>query len=158
MIFNQIINELVHDRAFLATQREISLRLVPAEELPYALVDPNLLIQAVSNLLTNAVNYTPAGGNIIVRTDLEMENGRAWVKVEVIDDGVGIHPDEIKFIFERFYRGETSRKMGIEGTGLGLAISREIIIRMGGKISVKSTLGQGSTFTIWLRPAISVML
>jgi PAS domain S-box-containing protein len=155
---NQIIEDLVQDRAFLATQREIGLKLVPAEELLYALVDPNLLIQAVSNLLTNAVNYTPVGGNITVQTDLERENGRTWVKVDVIDNGVGIHPDEIKFIFERFYRGETSRKMGIEGTGLGLAISREIIIRMGGKISVKSALAKGSTFTIWLRPAISVML
>ena len=155
---NHLIDELVQDRVFQATQREIELSLVSVENLPYALVDPNLLIQAVSNLLTNAINYTPSGGKIVVQTDLYRENGRTWVKIDVIDNGVGIRPDEIKFIFERFYRGEASQKMGIEGTGLGLAISREIIVRMGGKISVKSLPKQGSTFTIWLRPAISIML
>ena len=158
MDVNHLIDELVQDRVFQATQREIELSLVSVENLPYALVDPNLLIQAVSNLLTNAINYTPSGGKIVVQTDLYRENGRTWVKIDVIDNGVGIRPDEIKFIFERFYRGEASQKMGIEGTGLGLAISREIIVRMGGKISVKSLPKQGSTFTIWLRPAISIML
>jgi len=155
---NQVIEEIVEDRVFVATQREIKLEHSLLETLPFVLVDKNLLIQSVSNMLTNAINFTLAGGSIILQTNSQIENGRHWVTINVIDDGIGIQPNEIKFIFERFFRGEASRQMGVAGTGLGLAISREIIIRMGGKITVESTPEQGSTFTVWLRPAVSAML
>jgi signal transduction histidine kinase len=155
---NTVIEEIVQDREFVATQRELKLEHSLLETLPPALMDKNLLIQAVSNLLTNAINFTHPGGNIVLKTNSQIENKRNWVTIQVSDDGIGIQPDEIKFIFERFFRGQASRDLRIEGTGLGLSISREIVIRMGGKITVESTPDQGSTFTIWLRPAITAVL
>jgi signal transduction histidine kinase len=79
-----------------------------------------------------------------------LSDGKQWVTISVSDSGEGILPEELPHIFERFYRGSASRKTNAPGTGLGLAISQEILGRMGGKISVVSEPGQGSTFTIWM--------
>lgn len=122
------------------------------ENLPPALGDERLLNQAISNLLTNAINYTPPGGSIDLKTAFVRSSaGEAWVTVEVSDDGTGILPSEMEHIFERFYRGSASKKTKAPGTGLGLPISREIIERMGGKITVQTTPGKGSKFTVWLK-------
>jgi signal transduction histidine kinase len=144
---NQIVANLVSDRIFLAAQKEIELKFSPAQTLPLAAVDENMLTQAISNLLTNATNYTQAGGSIFVST---ARPSTGWLTIRVADTGVGIAPEESRRIFERFYRGNASQVTGAEGTGLGLAISQEIIQRMGGKITVNSVPGEGSTFTIWL--------
>jgi signal transduction histidine kinase len=153
MELNRLVDELTRDRVALAAQSEIALSCVLDSTLPKILIDPHLLTQALSNLLTNAVNYTPAGGSIIMETAEETIGGTRWVAIRVSDTGVGIPADELKHIFDRFYRGTASRQTGTAGTGLGLAISKEIIDRLGGRISVESAAGQGSTFTVWLRVA-----
>ena len=104
--------------------------------------------QAISNLLTNAINYTQQGGSIQAFT-AQPEPG--WVTIHIADTGVGIPPEELEHIFDRFYRGHASLQTGAEGTGLGLAISEEIIHRMDGKITLESIPDKGSTFTIWLK-------
>ncbi len=108
--------------------------------------DSNILEQAFSNLINNAIKYTPPGGTVTIMT--QKEDGS--IKVTVSDTGIGIPENEIPHIFDRFYRvdRERSRKMG--GTGLGLAITRWIISAHNGKIIVKSTVGSGSDFIVIL--------
>lgn len=151
---NRLLTDLVSDRQMLAQSRELTLRFEPSANLPMAMADPNLLNQAVSNLLTNAIHYTPSGGSITISTALEQDEQATWVTVRVADTGVGIPAEELPHVFERFYRGAASRQTGSPGTGLGLAIAREIITRLNGHISVESKPGVGSTFTLWLRAVL----
>jgi signal transduction histidine kinase/putative methionine-R-sulfoxide reductase with GAF domain len=149
---NKLVADFVIDRAMMADSRGLILRCETAENLPAALGDVHLLNQAISNLLTNAINYTPSGGSICLKTALvQSSKNEAWVTVEVSDDGYGISAEEMEHIFERFYRGSASKLTKAPGTGLGLPISKEIVTRMGGKITMVSALQKGSTFTVWLR-------
>jgi signal transduction histidine kinase len=107
----------------------------------------NQLIQVVTNLVANAVNYTPTG---MIRVSTRLGAGRERVCLEVQDTGMGIPEDELPHIFERFYRSDRVRESGIQGTGLGLAIVQEIVNLHGGEIEVESAVNQGSTFRIWL--------
>ncbi|MDA8432679.1 MAG: ATP-binding protein [Nitrospiraceae bacterium] len=104
--------------------------------------DVDLLEQAFSNIVDNAIKYTPSGGQVEVT--VKTDSGR--IMVDVTDSGVGIPEGEIPHIFERFYRvsKERSRKLG--GTGLGLSIAQWVVEAHGGKIEVKSTMGKGSEF------------
>jgi heavy metal sensor kinase len=108
--------------------------------------DSSILEQAFTNLINNAIKYTPRGGTVTIRTERE-ENS---AKVTISDSGIGIPEDEIPHIFERFYRvdKERSRKMG--GTGLGLAITQWIVNAHDGHILVKSKIGSGSDFIVIL--------
>lgn len=105
-----------------------------------------LMEQAVINLLDNAIEYSPKDGGILVRA-LEGERGAS---ISVIDQGCGIAPEHIGRIFERFYRVDRGRSRAAGGTGLGLAIVKHIAHAHGGEVSVESTPGKGSTFTIHL--------
>lgn len=148
---NQLVEELVCDRTILAAQKSIELDFTPADDLPLASADTNMLTQALSNLLTNATNYTQPGGNVHIYTAQPEPD---WIIIQISDTGVGIPSDEAEHIFDRFYRGSANQHTGAEGTGLGLSISKEIIQRLGGKITIKTSPGEGSTFTIWLKPAL----
>lgn len=145
-----LLKDLAEDRTPMALQRNLQLEFITPEKLPPALVDPRLLTQVLSNILTNALNYTQPNGLIKLIANAVQLDGKQWVTLAVSDTGEGILPEELPHIFERFYRGSASRKTNAPGTGLGLAISQEILDRMGGKISVVSEPGRGSTFTIWM--------
>ncbi len=151
---NELLEALVEDRRTLASQRGLDLRLDADEHLPAAPGDERLLIQVFTNLLTNAMNYTPNGGQITLRTYRTAERGQDWVAVEVEDTGLGISSDEQGMIFGRFFRGMASQETGAPGTGLGLAICKQITERHGGKLAVESELGRGSRFTVRL-PALN---
>lgn len=100
------------------------------------------------NLLSNAMKFTPAGQSITVA--LEMINNHCRLKV--CDTGIGIREDQLPYLFERFRQAEGSENRSFEGTGLGLALVKELVELHSGKIEVKSTYGQGTTFTIDLKP------
>jgi len=117
---------------------------------PVALVDPDRMIQVVSNLLGNAILYTPQGGKIVLSAGTEEVGGRVWATMRVTDTGMGIPADELPHIFERFFRGAKPRSMQISGTGLGLAIVKEIVELHGGWVTVESEVGVGAAFTVWL--------
>ncbi|ACL24091.1 sensor histidine kinase [Chloroflexus aggregans] len=109
--------------------------------------DPDRVAQILLNLLGNAVRYTPEGGCITVRSDLVNE----WVKVTVEDTGIGIAPEHLPYIFERFYRADPSRSRASGGSGIGLTIARHLAWAMGGDITAYSAgLGKGSRFTLTL--------
>jgi two-component system sensor histidine kinase BaeS len=150
---NYLTAELVQDRLLMATDRELLVDCQLATEPLLALIDPPRFTQVISNLMTNAVNYTPRGGLVTLGTTKKLRGDSVWVTVTVRDTGRGIPPHEMPHLFERFFRGTVSRQAGIPGTGLGLAICKEIVEQMGGCITVESQPGQGATFTVWLRPA-----
>jgi signal transduction histidine kinase len=108
--------------------------------------DTHRLGQVVDNLLANAIKFTPDGGRISVR--LTEAEGLAELIVE--DSGIGISPDDVGNLFERFFRARSATEQAIPGTGLGLAISKGIVEAHGGAIAVTSELGHGSTFTVLL--------
>jgi two-component system phosphate regulon sensor histidine kinase PhoR len=108
--------------------------------------DPILLERACANFLDNAVKYTPEGGRIEIRV---LPSGQGW-SLEVQDTGIGIPAEDLPRIFERFYRVDKSRSREMGGTGLGLAIVKHIAQIHGGRVGVNSTVGEGSTFSLWL--------
>ena len=128
--------------------RQVELSLLVSDNLPDVDVDRTRMSQALGNVLSNAVHYTEADGNIVVRA--ELETGGALV-IWVVDDGIGIDAPDLPHVFDRFYRADQSRSHGIGGTGLGLAITRAIVEAHGGTIIATSDgLGQGSAVTIRL--------
>ena len=109
------------------------------------------LRQVLTNLLGNAIKFTPAGGRVAVDAHLD----GAWVVIRVTDTGIGIDPDFLSQVFDRFSQADTTSRREFTGLGLGLAIARELIVRHGGRITARSDgRGQGSVFEIRL-PVVS---
>jgi len=127
---------------------------VPAG-LPPVLVDPDRVVQIITILLTNALRYTPAPGRIALAVRAE---GDA-VRFAVTDSGVGIAPEQLAHVFERFYRVDKSRSRALGGSGIGLTIARALVEAMGGRIRAESAgLGRGSTFVVTLPAARDAVL
>jgi len=141
-----LIQKMLAD--FRATAERAGLRLTAeiVGNLPPVSGDPQHLQRVMDNLLGNALKFTPAGGSISVR----LWRDGPQVVLEVADTGIGIPGDQWERVFDRFYQvnGSTTRRYG--GTGLGLALVKEIVEAHGGKVSVRSEVGQGSTFTVVL--------
>ena len=111
--------------------------------------DEDLMLQLLLNLLDNAIKYTHAGGDVSVGWRVDGQQ----VEVRVRDTGVGIASEDIPHLFDRFYRVDKARSRAEGGAGLGLSISRWIAEAQGGSISLQSTPGQGTTFTVLLPAA-----
>ncbi|MEJ5210914.1 MAG: ATP-binding protein, partial [Burkholderiales bacterium] len=101
------------------------------------------LESAFGNLLSNAVRYTPAGGEVILRWEITPEGARFSVQ----DSGIGIEPQHIPRLTERFYRVDRSRSRETGGTGLGLSIVKHVLTRHQGRLEIQSEVGKGSTFS-----------
>jgi len=127
-----------------ASTREIGLDVEAPASLPLVDVDPTRIREVLANLLVNALRYTPAGGQILLRAD-RLENPPEQVQVAVSDTGSGIPPEDLLHIFDRFYKSSDSR-----GSGLGLAISKSLVTAHGGDISAASEVGKGTTITFTL--------
>lgn len=122
---------------------------VPAG-LPPVHVDPDRAVQVLTNVLTNALRYTPAPGEIALAVRAEDDA----VRFAVTDSGVGIAPEHLSQVFERFYRVDKSRSRALGGSGIGLTIARALVEAMGGRIRAESAgLGRGTTFVVTL-PAV----
>ena len=140
-----VIQESIENLVSGAEAREISLATSLPDDLPRVRADPDRVSQVLRNLLTNALLYTPAGGSITVSAS----PGNGMVEVAVADTGVGIEPQNLPHIFERFWRADPARaRMG--STGLGLSIAQSLIEAQGGRIWAESAPGQGSTFRFTL--------
>jgi signal transduction histidine kinase len=146
-----ILEQVVLALAPLArAERQVT---VSHEQMPaglWAIGDPDRLAQVVTNLVRNAINYTPEGGVVSIRLS---SGGDDRVQIAVSDTGLGISAEDLEHIFERFYRADASRTRNSGGFGLGLSIARELLEAMGGSLSGTSQPGLGSTFWISLRRA-----
>ncbi|MGC9350337.1 MAG: ATP-binding protein, partial [Anaerolineae bacterium] len=139
-----ILVEAVESMRARATSKAIDLRLEPSEGSPTVIGDRTLLRQAVSNLVDNAIKYTPSGGKVYV--GLDTTENEAVIRVS--DTGIGIAPPDQVRLFEKFYRIKRREAGNIQGKGLGLALVKSIVERHGGHIWVESVLNKGSTFYI----------
>jgi len=141
-------------RKFAALSRDrgltVSLELGTAPEtLALARADEDRLEQILTNLLDNAIRHTPEGGSIVLRASRVEADGEPSVRIEVEDQGDGIPPEDVPYVFERFYKADKSRKRST-GTGLGLAIVKSLVDAHEGTVSVRSRVGHGTTFTVTL--------
>jgi signal transduction histidine kinase len=128
----------------------VQLQLVASPDLPHVQADAERIEQIMVNLLSNALCYTQRG-SVTVRA--WQAGNRVWIAVE--DTGVGIAPENLPQVFDRFWRADRSRDRASGGTGIGLTICRRLIELHGGHIEVESILGQGSIFRLWLPVSVS---
>ncbi len=131
---------------FVEKGLELSVEL-PEEPVPMR-IDANAMNRVLHNLLFNAYKYTEPGGRVAVAAEIAPHGMEA--RLSVADTGIGIAPEALPHIFERFYRADESRARDTGGTGIGLTIAKELVEAQGGRIEVESRQGQGSTFTVVL--------
>lgn len=141
---NQLFEELTRDHTLQAQDKNVRLAFKLPPKLPVIQGDRDKLVLCLSNLIANAIKYTPAGGEVTVA----VRTGQGPVAVDITDTGIGISPDEQELVFERFYRSKDQRVEKITGTGLGLALARQVARLHGGDITLTSQLNKGSTFTL----------
>lgn len=141
-----IVLDVYMETKVLADAKHQTLRL-PHFEAVTVDGDSDRLKRALVNLVENAIKYTPEEGQV----NLSLFKGTRWARVLIEDNGIGIAEKDVPHIFDRFYRVDKARSRSGGGTGLGLAIVKHIIEGHGGRITVSSKIGKGSTFTVWLR-------
>ena len=141
-----LVDEACGKLAARADEKGVSLGYREGSPVPPVRADRDRILQVLVNLITNAVDYTPDGGQVRVVWGREGQRAR----VAVVDDGIGIPAADVERIFERFYRVEKGRARDSGGTGLGLAIAREIVESHGGEMRAESREGLGTRMTFFL--------
>ncbi len=142
-----LINEVLDSIRSLAEKKKINLLFKPATDFPKINCDPERLIQVFTNLVGNAIKFTPECGNVTVEAKTALND---QVHITVADTGIGIAKDDLERIFDRFEQVKGASPHEYKGTGLGLSISRELVKMHGGKIWVESEIGKGSRFIVSL--------
>lgn len=140
----ELVRSTVETYLPLANGKKIVIRDRLDANLPLLEVDPKRMDQVLSNLISNALKFTPEGGEIEVGAKRENGGVRLWVK----DNGLGIAPEEVKTLFQKYRQASAAEESAQRGTGLGLLISKLLVEAHGGRIQVESALGKGSTFTV----------
>ena len=141
-----LLQELLRAAEPQARSKGLQLHAKVPPNLPTIFGDKDLVGVAVSNLISNAIKYTPAGGEVQVRATSDEES----LVIEVQDSGIGIRPEDRNHIFEKFFRGSGPEVRKQPGTGLGLALAQQIVVLHGGRLGVETQPGRGSTFRIVL--------
>ncbi len=132
----------------LANKKNLKFEVLQCGDLPAKIkTDQVRLRQCLINLANNAIKFTESG-HVYVNTSLESRDGKHWIRFDVEDTGIGIDQSKLENVFELFTQADSSTTRKFGGTGLGLSITKQLIELMGGQISVHSTIGKGSTFTI----------
>ena len=146
---------MMYEADLESTKKELIVEL-PEDDLLFVKADPKKLSRVFENLISNAVNYTYDEAKITVKAWREEANQKTpyeTVRIDIIDNGIGIPDNEIPMIFDRFYRAKNSGK-NIKGTGIGLSIVKTIIDRHNATISVESAIGKGTSFHIVMKAAV----
>lgn len=144
---NEVVEQVVTACQPAAQSAGLELIFEADANLPPVWSERNQLSQVVTNLVANAINYTPTG-QVRISTYLDADQGQACLQVQ--DTGMGIEAEDLAHIFDRFFRGQGLSSSSIPGTGLGLSIVKEIVNQHGGTVKVESQVGAGSTFRVWL--------
>jgi signal transduction histidine kinase/AmiR/NasT family two-component response regulator len=147
--FEKMLQKTINMTGFCIEEKKLQFGLFIAPDIPKILSgDEQRIIQVITNLLTNAVKFTPEQGSLWLNAYLVDDiDGACNIKIEVKDTGIGISPEHHERVFSSFEQAETSTSRKFGGTGLGLAICKKIVELMGGKIWVESSLGEGSVFS-----------
>ena len=132
-----------------AQERQITLTLAAADDLPAITIDAQRIEQVLGNLISNALRHTPAGGRVVCRVERVAEPSTA-VMFSVEDTGPGVPPDALPHLFDRFYRVDRGRARADGGSGLGLAIARQLVEAHHGAIRAENRPQGGATFSFWL--------
>lgn len=146
---NELARSCVGKHREAADEKRVKLTLHTSREPAVALVNEEDMMEAIDNLVVNAISYTPAEGTV----DVHVRNTDQGLELEVVDTGSGIPAEALPRVFERFYRVDKARSRALGGTGLGLAIVKHVAIKHGGKVEAESEVGKGSTFRINLPAA-----
>ncbi len=142
----EIIRQIIESFRPISESKRLDVDFESVPSLPPVLADQGAVRQILSNLLDNAIKFTPQDGQITVRTSIQADH----LLIEVKDSGVGISSSDLPRIFERFYRADAARPRSPESTGLGLAIVKHLVLAQGGQVWAESELGRGSTFYVTL--------
>lgn len=143
---DDIVRQVVEALYTIVAEKRHALSVNILPDLPPVMGNTRRLEQVVLNLIGNAVKYTPAGGKINVSLQVE----GPYLVLDVTDNGIGIPPEDLPYVFEKFYRVQSHATAAIAGTGLGLSIVRSIVEKYGGRVWVESKPGQGSKFVVLL--------
>ncbi len=146
----ELTEEVIESLESLATNRNVTLRSAMQAGLPPVIADRSRISQVLSNLIDNGIKYSLEGGQVEVIARPLPEGS---VKISIVDDGIGIAPEHIPRLTERFFRVEPSRSSKLGGTGLGLAIVKHILGAHGSQLMIESLPGSGSTFGFTLPTA-----
>jgi signal transduction histidine kinase len=138
----ELVTHTTDAMATAATAKNVQLERRMADNLPLVLIDYHRISQVLRNLVDNALSHTGEGGCVMV----EASRAGDWVQVSVSDTGEGIEPEDLPYVFDRFYRVDKSRTRATGGSGLGLTISKGLVEAHGGKMHVESRRGVGSRF------------
>jgi two-component sensor histidine kinase len=142
----QLVSQQTQDYVKNDVQKSVRIRALIPDDIPHLCVDREALSQALNNLLDNAFKFSPTDKEVEVRVKKDGEN----VVVEVADQGIGIPQDELEKIFEKFYQAKNAVRQSAKGTGLGLTLVKHTMEAHGGRVSVKSKVGEGSVFSLTL--------
>lgn len=135
----------------LAQSKGITYRYALPLNSVWALADTDKVEKIITNLLTNAIKFTPSGRQVVFTASLqEKVSAYSWLTITVQDTGIGISAKHLPYIFDRFYQADQTATRQYEGTGIGLALTKELTELLGGSISVESQPGQGTIFTVKL--------
>jgi signal transduction histidine kinase len=154
MDLGELVENVVDSRQLNAREAGVRLDCRLGNALPCAYVDPYRITQVVTNLVENAIKFTPETGSIRINVDRDPDDAR-MLRVSVADSGCGIDPEDFRRIFERLYQIQNCKESTRKGLGLGLSICHDLVTRHGGKIWVESEIGLGTTFHFTL-PEFSV--
>ena len=152
--FEHLLRKVVDDFEDNAARKGVTLVRHFADVRVPIVGDPISLAEAVGNLVSNAIKYTPAGGQV----DIQLTRGRKSAELLITDTGIGIAEADQDKLFSPFYRVKNEATQGVEGTGLGLYLVKKIIEQHSGELIVRSALGEGSTFGFRIPMFVTSML
>ncbi len=153
-VVDEVMRRVVDELSAQAHSKGVTLSIEIVAELPPVLGDPYQLEQALTNLVDNAIKFTPSGGDVLVKA----EANEKWVVLHVIDTGIGIPVEEQGKIFEKFYRVQHRTLVHVDGSGLGLSLVKAIVDHHHGEIDLSSVPGKGTTFHVRLPVADAGMV
>lgn len=142
----EIVEDVANELQPQLDEKKLQLFLDATPDIPFALCDRPRTMQILTNLLSNALKYTPETGEIMIRLDAESEEG--FIVISVTDTGIGISPEDQAKLFKSFFRGSNTHLTRASGAGLGLSITKSLVELQGGRIWLNSELNQGSTFYV----------
>jgi two-component system, OmpR family, sensor histidine kinase BaeS len=147
-----VIEPIVEIYKYELDEKYLEVNMQPSGEPAVVYVDRHRITQVFMNLITNAIQYSKAGGKIMISMAKSQMpfNTQPYLCISITDQGIGIAPEQIAHLFNRFYRVEEARSRNTRGTGLGLAIAKEFVEAHQGYITVQSKLDEGTTFSVFL--------